>query len=119
MEETRIDLTALDPRAHPDRWDEMVRNVSRRAAPELERRRASGAGMLWLAHAARPILAAAAVLALLSGALFGLTHRPTESAGASSIAEALGFPVPVAEWLADGRTPDDTDLLLALEGGVR
>jgi hypothetical protein len=38
-----------------------------------------------------------------------------EAASVTSVAEALGFPLPVADWLADDRAPAEDDLLLALE----
>jgi hypothetical protein len=35
-----------------------------------------------------------------------------------TVADELNFPEPVAEWIAEERTPTDADLIHALEGDL-
>jgi hypothetical protein len=119
MDRDGIDLSPLDPAIEAERWANLLHRVNAAAAPELARRASSPGSMLILAQWTRPILAVAAVLALVSLSIFRLTLPASDVAGVASFAEALGFPTPVAEWLTEGRAPVEDDLLLALERGVR
>ncbi len=118
MDRDPIDMRSIDPRADAERWDALVSRVNSAAAPEL-RRRAAGAGeMLYLTAWTRPILTMAAVVAVVSVAVFRTAGSAVEVASVTSVADALGFPMPVADWLADDRAPAEADLLLALERRV-
>jgi hypothetical protein len=119
MDRDGIDLSPLDPAIEAERWANLLHRVNAAAAPELARRASGPGSMLILAQWTRPILAVAAVLALVSLSIFRLTLPASDVAGVASFAEALGFPTPVAEWLTEGRTPVEDDLLLVLERGVR
>jgi hypothetical protein len=120
MDRDPIEMLPLDPRADTERWAALLQRVNSAAAPELARRAGIRAGgIVMLAQWSRPILAAAVVLALISVSVFRMTQRDHEVSGVATVAEALGFPAPVAEWLSDDRAPAEDDLLLALERRVR
>jgi hypothetical protein len=119
MDRDGIDLSPLDPAGEAERWAALLYRVNAAAAPELARRASSPGSMVMLAQWTRPILAVAAVLALVSLSIFRLTLPAADAVGVASVAEALGFPTPVAEWLTEDRPPVEDDLLLALERGVR
>jgi hypothetical protein len=108
MDEERLDLSALDPRSDPVRWERMVAAVVMRAAPRALRERGP---LAVLAGWARPTMAAAAFVGVVSAALLsyaldrGAVERP-----ALTIAESI-LPQPLDEWVADDRVPGDVDLL--------
>jgi hypothetical protein len=118
MDRDPMELRSIDPRADTQRWDALVRRVNSAAAPELRRRAAGAGGVMFLTAWTRPILAVAAVLAVVSVAVFRTAGASVEVASVTSVAEALGFPMPVADWLAEDRAPAEADLLLALERRV-
>lgn len=119
----RFDLSALDPFADEQRRASFVAAVMERSAFELARRRAAASSgeLTWLngsvfgvlAGWARPALAAAAVLVLISSAALQLSRRHLEAN--SGVIEALSVPTPVERWLVEDRTPTEADLLLAIE----
>lgn len=117
MDAERLDLSALDPTANPERQERLVRSITHHAAPELARRAAENSPIALLASWARPMLVAAAVVIVCSSAVLTMTpdvRNPlTPDAG---IVEALHVPTPVADWLTEDRAPTVGDLILALEG---
>lgn len=118
MNEKRLDLSALDP-AHDRSLDGLVRAITARAAPELARRAASGSPFTVLAGWARPTLAAAAALAAVSLVGLGIARSGAAVVPLRGVPEELGLPAPVAEWVAEGRTPTRDDLLIAMEDDLR
>jgi len=107
MNEDRIDLSPLDPGADPARLERGVRAILERAAPSLEARRARGPGV-WEVLAAwrRPVLAAAAVVALLCIAVLGRLPAGRRAAErASTLTEAAGVPASLARSIESGGTP--------------
>lgn len=121
MERERLNLSALDPAADSERWELLVGTITRRAMPELARRAAARSPLVLLAGWARPMLAAAAVLAAISLGVLG-TAVETEVPGgsyASGLIEELEVPAPLATWLTEERGPTVEDLILALDGDVR
>lgn len=120
MHEEPIDLSPLDlsPLAlAPARRDALAAAITARALAEAAAVRSPLAFVVgWM----RPTLAAAAVVAAVS--LGVLTLAEPRPAGASTamrtVADELNFPEPVAEWIADERTPSDADLIHALEGDL-
>jgi hypothetical protein len=115
MEEQPVDLTALDAMSDRLRFERMVRRVMTAAAPELRRRAAGQAPLALLGAWARPMLAAAAVVAVLAGGVLMATERAGAAAAPLVTAEDLGVPAPAADWLAEGREPTRADLVLAME----
>lgn len=121
MERERLNLSALDPAADSERWELLVGTITRRAMPELARRAALRSPLVLLAGWARPMLAAAAVLAVISiAALNAPLEPPSPSIGqAAGMVEELRVPAPLAAWLTEERGPTVDDLILALDGDFR
>lgn len=127
QDDAPLDLSPLAATADPAAFEELVARIMEASAPELERRRQRALrpapGLLSLvAGWTRPILAAAAVVALIST---GVLQRAPGGAGGSTgegdwttLPEALGLPSTVATWLDEGRTPTSRELVLAMEDGV-
>ncbi|MET0397161.1 MAG: hypothetical protein ABW277_10090 [Longimicrobiaceae bacterium] len=116
MHEEPIDLSPLHPA--PARREAMVAAITARILAEAAAVRSPLSFVVgWM----RPTLAAAATVAAVS--LGVLAAGEDEPAGSTStamrtVADELNFPEPVAEWIADERTPSDADLIHALEGDL-
>ncbi len=118
MSEERIDFEPLDPTTDPARFDELVRAIGDRAAGELVRRQARWTAIGQIARWQRPLLAAATITALISGAVLWQTRRGESSKEtATEVAEALGLPGAVATWVQGEGTPTIGQLLVALGEG--
>ncbi len=111
------DLRPLDPSRDPARWERLIAATSARAALELARRRRARSPAFVLAGWARPGLAAAAVLALVSAGVLALA--PGAEAAQPRVAEALGVPGTVADWVETGHAPSAAELAASLGGGAR
>jgi anti-sigma-K factor RskA len=117
MEDDRLDLSALDPAADRLRWERLIRDVMRRAEPELTRR-TTGTGVLgMLGNWAWPTLSAAAVAAIMSGAALALNRAQSEPVMVGSLIEAFHLPEPVSTWLDEDRSPERADLVLLIQQG--
>lgn len=117
MANERMQLAPLDPMTDRVHYERLVHAILDAAAPELARR-AENAGLLALVGAwSRPVLAAAAMIALaIAGALFSnreLIQRPGATNG---MVQALGVAEPVAIWLDEERSPSMNDLMRQVEG---
>jgi hypothetical protein len=111
VNDERVDLSALDPSRDPERWDRMVRSVAARAVA-ARRRRNSVRGQLvaWT----RPVLAAAASLALASWAGALASGRGRHEAPPPEQREEPAFVV--AQWAASGQVPSTSRILEVLGG---
>lgn len=122
MSDPRRHDRALDPERDPVRWEEMVRSITAAAEPELARRASRADPFVLVAGWTRPLVAAAAVLALVASATLLSVGRtvggaPSEEATrVPALSEAL-VPSTVAAWLEGGRAPTPEELVLALEEG--
>ncbi|HEX6323491.1 MAG TPA: hypothetical protein VFZ36_07185 [Vicinamibacterales bacterium] len=120
MDGDRLDLTPLDPTMDEQRWERMIGGILMRARPELTRR-AARAGLLgvlgdWL----WPALSAAALAAVVSGAVLAQAGSRMEGTMlAGGVVPALGLAEPVSVWLDEGGGPEVSDLIVALEGEGR
>ena len=120
MDGERLDLTPLDPMMDDQRWERVVGGILLRARPELARR-AARAGLLGvLGEWMWPALSAAALAAVVSGAVLAQAGSRVEGTLlAGGIVPALGLAEPVSVWLDEGRDPQVSDLILAVEGEGR
>lgn len=123
-EERGLDLAALSAARDPGEKEALVARIVDAAAPELARRqarrRAPVAPLAILSGWARPILAAAAVVAALSTGALRWAPGPGEvSDGGETelLPEVLGLPTTVATWLDEDRAPTTRELVLAIEEG--
>jgi hypothetical protein len=114
--EDRLDLSSFDELSEPAKFESVVATIRERALPELARRAGRGGVVGVLGHWAWPMLAAASLVAVLSGGALALVHPP---ASWVPVAQALQVTEPLPTWLAEGRNADTTDLILALEGDQR
>ena len=113
----RRDLGPLDPAADPQRWEAMIQGINRAAAPEIARRRTlpEPGVLLFLADWRRP--AAAACTAIAAGAAAILLVQPPRAAETETgMAQALGYPDPIATWVETGVSPSVEELVFSLEG---
>ena len=117
MENDKFDLTPLDPMTDRIHYERRVRAILDAAAPELARR-AENAGLLALVGAwSRPVLAAAALIALaIGGALFSNRQLMQRPGATNGMVQALGVAEPVAVWLDEERPPSMNDLMRQIEG---
>ncbi len=108
----------LDPAVDPGRWNEVVRSIVDAAGPELARRRAQEGLEQILVGWARPVLSAAASVALVAGAVTLLTLRSAAAGEAATplVAEAL-LPTSMAAWLVVDHSPTITELVSAVTIG--
>jgi hypothetical protein len=115
MEPDRVDLSALGLSLDQLRYERLVRRTMEAAAPELARRAGRYAPVVLLGGWARPLLAAAALVAVLAGGVLTAIERTGDPLPPVITADALGVPSPAADWLAEGREPTRSDLVLAME----
>ena len=117
MDNDRMDLAPLDPMTDRLHYERRVRAILDAAAPELARR-ATNTSLLALVGAwSRPVLAAAAMIALaLAGALFSNRELLPRAGSTNGMVQALGVAEPVAVWLDEERPPSMNDLMRQIEG---
>jgi anti-sigma-K factor RskA len=118
MEPDRLDLSALDPARDRVRWEGFLREVMRRAEPELARRAARNGVLGVVGSWVWPTLSAAAVAAIVSGAALTLSRTETEPATLGGVVQALGVAEPVSTWLMEERAPVRADLVALLQGEI-
>lgn len=115
------ELSPLDPRRDPERWEALLRRTRAAAADELARRALLSS---WpaapLARWVRPALSLAAAMVVMAAGLLALSER-TQPAAASTtapgVAEAMGMPVAMTGVVDPSSRVDQ--LLLQEEGDSR
>lgn len=119
-EPERNDLTSLDLQS--ERVERMVSNILERTAFELRRRQRtvrvlSGMSVLdGLLGWARPALATAAALALISLAALSRLERPAPVTGDTAFFQSAALPAPVQVWLEEGQPPSVVDMFAVTDG---
>jgi len=99
-DDERLDLSALDPTEPPAEFERRVRAVLAAAAPALRLRRLglAGGALGLVARWRVPLLAAAAIVILISAAMYAVSAPVTEELAfedgseAGDVLEALGVP---------------------------
>lgn len=116
MTDERIDFSALDPTAEGERFEEAVGRINAAVAPALATRRARASVFGQVAGWWRPLLAAAAIAGIVSAATLALVEGPAmEGEAETGMAEAIGVPEQIAQWVRSDELPDPAELLVALE----
>lgn len=110
-----IDFSPLDPTKNRARFDGIVGEIQRRAAPKLAARRANLSVLAELQSWRRPLLAAAAMLAIACVGVFARVRVPEPEGSAGGVAEAIGVPPQLADWIRSDELPSVAELLVALE----
>jgi hypothetical protein len=116
-----VELTALDPTAHADRFDAVVANVLDEAGFELARRRRAaigvGATLLRWGRVAWPAAAAVALasLAVLRTDAPVMGATPTAITIEEEMALAVGVPEALAPWVSETGAPGLGEILIGWE----
>ena len=117
MSDDRIDFSGLDPTQDAERFDAIVRSITDAAANQLAARRARATVVGQVASWWRPLLAAAAIVGIVSiSALAGTEPLAATTETELGLSEAIGMPQQIAEWVLTEDVPTPTELLVALEG---
>ena len=125
MSDERIDLSPLDLRKDPDRFEKMVSRITWRARMELARRAAARdvSPVEALAVWYRPAIAAAAAIAIISLTLLAKAGQQNTDLPTGAYMSGAEVPVALTSWYEDGSSPTATELLVANEetnhGSVR
>jgi hypothetical protein len=86
VSDRRIDFTALGTTADPQRWQRIIDEALARVQPALAARRQQRDAVALIASWSRPLLAAAAVAALLLGSLAVTQEDEPETTPAADLA---------------------------------
>jgi len=113
MDDGRIDFSALDPTRDQDRFDRLVGSIMEQSADGLASRRASTSPLMQLVNWKRPMLAAAAVIAMISVGVLWQVQSPEVEEDATGVAEAMGVPSLLAQGLRGDEMPTMAELFEA------
>lgn len=116
MIDDRTDLRPVDPTSEHDRFEGIVARVMAAAEVELAARRARRSVVVQVAGWWRPLLAAAAITGIIS--LVSLASSDGSAASSTAepgLAEAIGIPSQIAEWVRSDETPTTAELVVVLE----
>ncbi len=118
IEDDFRDLAPLDPERDSARWERMVSGVMAAAGPELARRAGlpQPGVLLLLSDWLRPTVSTAALLAAAAAAFLVTQEAAAPAAAGAGLADALGYPTAVAEWMDGGQAPSLEALVVDLEG---
>lgn len=115
----RIDLSPLDPAGDPVRFESLLSLAVNDAVKARAARPAGVVRLLELSRWSRPLLAAAAAIAVIASATLVVAGRSPAS-GPESLAELAGIPHAVAHWAESGERPAVADLAAGVaRGGTR
>lgn len=116
MDDERTDLTPLDPTADHERFGLLVAGVVAAAGVALAARRARQSAVAQVAGWWRPLLAAAAITAIIAlASLAGSDGSARSSTTEVGLAEVIGVPSQIAEWVRSEEAPTPAELVLILE----
>ncbi len=112
-----INFASIDPTADPPEFDRRVEAIIALAATELAARRVRLNPVLQVASWRRPMLAAAALVAVVSATILIQIQvpQPTPQIETDGIAEAVGVPQQLAQWIWNDSLPSTADLYVAFE----
>jgi len=110
MDDGRPDLSPLRP--DPERVDRAARAVLERTRGTLAGRQRTQ-GSVWGEIPAweRPLLAAAAVAAIVSIVVLLRAHPTLQGGHETTLSEEAGVPAPLASWVDSDQPPDPAALL--------
>ena len=116
MTDDRIDFSPLDPSADKQHFEEIVQSITARAAPALAARRVRSSFIAEVVYWRRPMLAAAAVILIVSATALVRIESPTRPPELEpGVAEAIGVPATLARWVTTDEVPTPAQLVAGLE----
>ena len=115
MGNDRIDFSALDPTQDRDQFDGLVNSIMDRASDGLARRRVSSGPLNVLVQWKRPMLAAAAVIAVVSVGVLLRVEGSESVEESTGIAEAIGVPSLLAQGVRNNDMPTTAELFEAFQ----
>jgi len=115
MKDDRIDLSPLDPSTDVRGFEDRIRRIMGRAEPLLVDRRRRAGIIGEITRWRRPMLMAAAVVALVASATLALVHTPEAEAIDLSVARAIGVPTTLAMWVSSDALPSPAQLMTSAE----
>jgi hypothetical protein len=115
MSDKRIDFSPLDPTQDQARFDRLVESVMERAADELATRKLSGNPLAQLVAWKRPMLAAAAGIAMVSVGILWQVQDATLVEESTGVAEAIGVPSLLARGIRNNEIPTTAELFDAFQ----
>ena len=116
MDDDRIDLAALDPTRDEAHFDRLVDSIMERAADQLAERRAASSPLMQLIQWRRPMLAAAAMIAMVSVGVLWQVQSPEPVEESTGVAEAIGVPSLLAQGIRNNELPTTAELFEAFQG---
>jgi predicted MFS family arabinose efflux permease len=114
MTDDRIDFSSLDPARDNERLDGAVASIMERAEASLATRRSQATVVGQIFRWRRPMLAAAAALAVASIGVLTQVEAPEEQETRAEVAEAIGIPTSLAQWVRAGETPTTAEIFAAI-----
>ena len=115
MGEDHVDFSPIDPTADGARFDRIVDSIVQQAAEELAARRARPNLLIQLVRWKRPMLAAAAVAAILSIAVLWRLESTDYTLETTGVAEAIGVPSLLAQGIRENNMPTPVELFAAFQ----
>ena len=115
MGDERIDFSSLDPTRDQDRFDRLVGSIMEQAADELANRGVSSSPLMQLVNWGRPMLAAAAVIAMVSVGILWQVQSPEVVEESTGVAEAIGVPSLLAQGIRNNDMPTTAELFEAFQ----
>ena len=115
MDDDRIDFSSLDPTRDQNRFDQLVGSIMEQAADELANRTATSNPLMQLVNWKRPMLAAAAVIAMVSVGVLLQVESPEVEEDTTGIAEAIGVPSLLAQGIRNNDMPTTAELFEAFQ----
>ena len=110
MDDERMDLSPLRP--DPERVDRAAGAILARARGTLDgRRRMQGSVWREIPAWERPLLATAAIAAIISIVALLRVHPVVQRDHVATLSEAAGVPAPIAMWVDSDQPPDPAALL--------
>jgi hypothetical protein len=114
MSDDPIDLSPLDPASDPERFERLIGAIRAQVAPVLAMSARRRGVIEQIAAWRTPMLVAAAVVVAASAVLLVGARGAAavvSGGGGPHLAEAVGVPAPVAEWMRRGELPTSAELL--------
>jgi hypothetical protein len=107
MHDSKLDMSSLDPSQNAERWDRLIESIADRAVARRQQRLTISYQLqAW----SRPVLVAAAAVALIVGAKALVTRNETSRTALSNFRKVYVL----AEWAGTAERPAPSNVLQVL-----